>query len=362
MRLTNTKWFRVAIGIILFLVIVWLINEVQFIFTPLVVFFQTLFVPFLLAGILFYLFRPIINQLEKVKIPRKLGILLLFILFIGVFVVIISVIAPVVQQQFNNLVDNVPEMVDVVESGVEYWQENQEYMPDYVKDAAQYVTDRLETIIMSTGTYIGSILGNVVSFVISLVIVPFILFYLLSDQEKFVPNVTRFFSKSNTEQIRSVFHDMDRAIASYIQGQLIVSSFVGLALFIGYLIIDLDYSLLLALFGMVTNVIPFLGPFIAAIPAIIAAGFQEPIMILYVIIVMLVAQQAESNLISPLVMGKTLNVHPLTIILLVLVGGNLAGVLGMILIIPTYAVGKVIVQHIYKLYSIHREDKKHKTI
>ncbi|GAA0494205.1 AI-2E family transporter [Salinibacillus aidingensis] len=357
MDLTKTKWFRVCIGIILFLTIIWLINEVQFVFTPVVVFFQTLFIPFLLGGILFYLFRPFIHLLEKIKVPRKLGILLLYLIFIGLLTFIISVIAPVVHQQFSNLIDNIPEMVDVVEQGITYWQANQEMLPQYVKDAIDYVSTRLEDILMSTGNYIGSVLGNVVSFIVSLVIVPFILFYLLSDQEKFVPNVTRYFSKTQSHQIREVLGDMDKAIASYIQGQLIVSSFVGIVLFIGYLIIGLDYSLLLALFGMVTNVIPFLGPFLAAIPAVIAGWFQDPIMSLYVIIVMVVAQQAESNLISPVVMGKSLNVHPLTIILLVLVGGNLAGVLGMILIIPSYAVGKVIVQHIYRLWNIHKQTK-----
>ncbi|SET93165.1 Predicted PurR-regulated permease PerM [Salinibacillus kushneri] len=357
MELTKTKWFRISVGIILFLTIIWLINEVQFIFTPLVVFFQTLFAPFLLGGILFYLFRPFIRLLERMKVPRKIGIILLYLIFVGFLTFIISVIAPVVHQQFSNLIDNIPEMVDVVEQGITYWQTNQDLLPQYAKNAIDYVSNRLEDILMSTGTYLGEVLGNVVGFIVSLVIVPFILFYLLSDQEKFVPNVTRYFSKSQAHQIKEVFRDMDKAIASYIQGQLIVSSFVGIVLFIGYLIIGLDYSLLLALFGMVTNVIPFLGPFIAAIPAVIAGWFQDPMMSVYVIIVMVVAQQAESNLISPLVMGKSLNVHPLTIILLVLVGGNLAGVLGMILIIPFYAVGKVIVQHIYRLWNIHKQTK-----
>ncbi|MBB6454812.1 putative PurR-regulated permease PerM [Salirhabdus euzebyi] len=360
MGITKTKWFQVSISIILFLIIVWLMNEVQFVFTPLVIFAQTLFAPFLIAGLLFYLCRPFINLLEKFKVPRKLGILTLFLIFICIFTIIISLIGPVVQKQFTNLVSNVPEMIDVVEEGITYWQENQQFIPEFVKDGVEYVGDRLETIILSTGSFIGSFLGNLIGFIISLAIVPFILFYMLSDRDKFAPNVTRFFPKSRADDIRNVLRDMDDALASYIQGQLIVSTFVGVVLYIGYLIIDLDYSLLLALFGMVTNVIPFLGPFLAVIPAIIAAWFQDPIMVLYVIIVMVVAQQAESNLISPTVMGRALNIHPLTIILLILVGGNLAGILGMILIIPTYAVSKVIVKHTYKLIVIRREELKSK--
>jgi predicted PurR-regulated permease PerM len=361
MSLTKTKWFRAGIGIALLLVIIWLMNEVQFIFTPVVIFIQTLFTPFLIAGLLFYLSRPIISLLEKWKVPRKLGILILFLLFISGVTLFISFIGPIIQRQFVNLINNIPEMIDVVKQGINYWQTNQEYIPTYVKDAVDYVGTWLENNMVSAGTmigsFIGSFIGNLFGFIFSLAIVPFILFYMLSDRDKFAPNVTQFFPKSKKDEIRSVLSDMDSAIANYIQGQLIVSTFVGVVLLIGYLIIGLDYSLLLALFGMVTNVIPFLGPFIAVIPAIIAAWFQDPIMVLYVIIVMVVAQQAESNLISPTVMGKALNIHPLTIILLILVGGNLAGILGMILIIPTYAVGKVIVKHSYQLLTLRKQEE-----
>lgn len=361
MSLTKTKWFRTLIGIALVLLIIYLMNEVQFIFTPLVIFAQTLFTPFLLAGVLFYLFRPIISLLEKVKVPRKLGILLLYLMFIGLFIGFIMLIGPIIQRQFVNLVENVPEMIKVIKQGIAYWESNQQAIPDFVKEGVDYAGKWLQDNILSAssmiGSFIGSFIGGLVGFIVSLAIVPFILFYMLSDRDKFAPNVTKFFPKSKTNEIKAVLSDMDKAIGSYIQGQLIVSSFIGVVLLIGYLIIGLDYSLLLALFGMVTNVIPFIGPFLAVIPAIIVALFQDPIMIIYVSIIMLIAQQAESNLISPTVMGRALNIHPLTIILLILVGGNLAGLLGMILIIPTYAVGKVFVKHSYQLFSIRKEVK-----
>lgn len=134
---------------------------------------------------------------------------------------------------------------------------------------------------------------------------------------------------------------------SYIVGQLFVSLIVGALLLIGYLIIGLDYAFLLALIGVVTNVIPFLGPYIAVIPAIIIALFQDPIMALYVAIIMLVAQQIEGNLITPNIMGSALSIHPLTVITLILAAGNIAGIWGIILAIPFYAVVKTIVVNIY---------------
>ena len=122
---------------------------------------------------------------------------------------------------------------------------------------------------------------------------------------------------------------------------------VGIMLLIGYLIIGLEYALLLAIFGMLTNIIPFLGPFIAVIPAIVIGFVQEPQMAIYVLIIMLVAQQIEGNLISPNVMGKALDIHPLTVITIILAAGNIAGLWGIILAIPTYAVIKTIVKNVY---------------
>lgn len=354
MGLTKERWFRIAIGVILFLVIIWLLNEVKFIFTPLVIFVQTLFLPFLIAGILFYLCRPLIQMLETWRFPRTLAILLIFLLIIALVVFVVSLIGPIVQQQSINLVKNIPAMVAAVQDTISYWQSNQEFIPDFVKDAVNDIGSKLQGILTATGGFIGNVLSSVFSFVFALVVVPFILYYLLKDREKVVPGVIRFFPKSKETEIRQVLADMDQALGSYIKGQLIVSTFVGVMLLIVYLAIGLDYALLLALIAMVMNVIPFLGPFLATAPAVIVAWFQDPFKVLLVLVFMVIVQQIESNFISPRVMGRVLNVHPLTIILLILVGGKLAGILGMILIIPTYAIIKVIVKHSYQLLSLRR--------
>jgi predicted PurR-regulated permease PerM len=145
---------------------------------------------------------------------------------------------------------------------------------------------------------------------------------------------------------------MDFALSSYIQGQIIVSICVGILAYIAFLIIGLDYPLVLALVAMFTNVIPFIGPWIGTIPAVIVGLLNSPFMALLVVLAVVVVQQIESNLISPQVMGRKLSIHPLTIIFLLLVAGRFAGLLGLILAVPTYAVGKVLVLHIYRLWVL----------
>lgn len=136
---------------------------------------------------------------------------------------------------------------------------------------------------------------------------------------------------------------------------VLVSFCIGVMLFIGYLIIDLDYSMLLAIFSMLTNVIPFIGPILAITPALIIACIDSPMMVVKVLIVMMIVQQIEGHIISPQVMGKKLEIHPLTIISLLLAAGRIGGVLGLIIAVPVYAVIKVIAHHSYRLWKLRKE-------
>src|SRR5690606_33646614 len=123
--------------------------------------------------------------------------------------------------------------------------------------------------------------------------------------------------------------------------------------YIGYLVIGLPYALLLAALVALFNIIPYLGPFFGAIPAILVALSVSYKMVFYVIIVNLVVQMLEGNVISPQIVGRTLHMHPLLIIFALLVGGEVGGILGMILAVPFFAVGKVILEHV-ALHYIHR--------
>jgi len=106
-------------------------------------------------------------------------------------------------------------------------------------------------------------------------------------------------------------------------------------------------ALLFAVFALFMNVIPFIGPWIAFIPALIIGFIQDPIMILWVSLITLAANQIDANLITPNIMGKTLKIHPLTIITVLLAAGKIAGFFGILLAVPGYAIGKVIVTNIY---------------
>src|SRR5699024_9047065 len=137
-----------------------------------------------------------------------------------------------------------------------------------------------------------------------------------------------------------------------IRGQIIVASCIGILLYIGYLIIGLDYAIILASIAAVTSVVPYLGPIIAISPAIIIAIVHSPFMLLKLAIVWAAVQFLEGHFVSPNIMGRTMQIHPLTIIIVLLVAGNLFGIVGVILGIPGYAILKVLVVYLFGKFKI----------
>ncbi len=357
MLVVNKRWFQFLVFFIMVFLLILLISVTDFIFTPFLKVIGAVAVPIIGAGILYYLTKPLMYFFEHLKINRIFSIILVFLVLILLGVFVYMYIAPIAQQQFRNLIDNVPTMVNWAQDMISLWQSNQTAIPAEIDKAINNFTNNLQSHIDSVLNYLFGFIGQLIGFVTALVLVPFFLFFMLKDGEKLVPFITQIFSKKKAENIRSLFVKVDGTLTAFIQGQLIVSFAVGVLLFIGYLIINLKYSLTLALFAMVMNVIPFAGPFIAVIPALIVGAFQDPFMVIWVSIVMIAAQQIESNLISPNVMGRALDLHPLTVITVILAAGSIAGFLGILFAVPFYAVIKTIIIHFYKTYVNSKKNK-----
>src|SRR5699024_5375340 len=176
----------------------------------------------------------------------------------------------------------------------------------------------------------------------SLVTFHFVLFFLLKDAERFKTYFLSLFQKKFRNDIMNILHNIDTHDGSYIQRQLFIVLCIGVMLLIGYLIIGLEYAIVLAIVAAVTSVVPYLGPIIAITPAIIIAIVTSPWMLLKLAIVWAIVQFSEGHFISPNVMGKTMKIHPLTIMFVLLIAGKLFGIVGVILGIPGYAIAKVV--------------------
>ncbi|WP_346427676.1 AI-2E family transporter [Gracilibacillus sp. YIM 98692] len=346
--LFEKKSTHILLTLIFFFGLIYLIYLTRFIFAPIGAYLTAIAVPIIGAGMVFYITNPIVNWLERRKVPRVGGTFIVFFVIILVLTIGIVFIAPIVQQQFSNFVESVPKMVENTEQLLKIWQDNQNIIPQQFENSIQNITNNLDGYAEKITSTLFDVIGEVFGFVFAFFLIPFFLFFMLKDGHKFVPCITKFLSPSKSSSFQSLAAKINHTLSSFIQGQFIVSVCVGVMLYIGYVIIGLNYSLSLALFGLIMNFIPFVGPFLSAIPAIIVGLFQDPMIALWALVVMVIAQQLESNFISPNVMGRALSLHPLTVITLILAAGAIAGFLGLLFIIPAYAVVKTIISHFYE--------------
>lgn len=202
---------------------------------------------------------------------------------------------------------------------------------------------------------LGSIISAITNITVTVLTVPFMLFYMLKDGYKLMPSILKFVPRKRTAQVEAMLQDMSNTLSKYISGQAIECIFVGICTAIGYGLAGVPYALLTGIFAGATNIIPYIGPYIGLVPALILSltdSFNTAVM---AIIVCIIVQQIDGNLIYPNVIGKSVDIHPLTIILLLLVAGKIAGLLGIILCIPFYAIIKVIVKHVREVIILENE-------
>ena len=366
-KILNNKFVVYTIIIFILSMTIFSLSKIGFILIPISIFIKTIALPIILAGICFYLFNLLVDFLERKGVKRIISIFVLYIVIIGALAIIISSVIPPLKNQVDRLIDNIPELTHDVQHAVTNLSNNR-----YVEQGLQSANTDLDKISKDASKHLSkyvsglssgivNFVGTITEIILSVAVLPFILFYLLKDGKNLPNYIVKLLPNRSRSEAKFILADMNHALSAYIRGQIFVAICIGVLLFIGYLIIGLDYALLLAIIAMVTNVVPYLGPIIAIIPAIIIAFITSPFMLVKLAIVWAVVQLLEGKVISPQIMGRSLDIHPITVIFVILTAGNLFGIIGIILAVPGYAVLKVIITHIYqfiRLNSTMYPDKK----
>ncbi|UXR68808.1 AI-2E family transporter [Staphylococcus sp. IVB6246] len=334
-------------------VVIFIFDRVSYVFQPFTIIFNTIAAPIIIALILYYLFNPIINILERYHIKRVWGITLLFLGIVGLITLAVNLLIPVVTFQFDKLMHNFPTYINKITGFVN----NMMHIPfvsDYYDDVVNWLKElqqKIPTLADGFSDKVKVFAEAVVNVTVVIVTVPFVLFFMLKDGHRFKDFSNHIVPPKYRKDVHDLLDKMSEQVGSYIQGQIIVSFCIGILLFIGYSIIGLDYALILASIAAVTSVVPYLGPTIAISPAIIISIITSPFMLIKLVIVWTAVQFIEGHFISPNIMGKTMRIHPLTIIFVLLCAGNLLGIVGVILGIPAYAIIKVWVSHLFMLFK-----------
>lgn len=335
--------------IILFFIALFLYKQISGVFAPVRIIFSSLIAPVLVAYIFFYILKPVSNLLaNKLKMSRAISSILSILFGILVIVLVFIGVIPVIVEQTQHLIVAIPEYVFTLKRYLEANSNN-----IILRNILYYINNNLNVNKLSSTAFdifsnfitnAASILSSTATIIIT---VPFVLYYLLKDSEKFKDFVIKKLPEKSKNPIKNTIEEIDNTVGSYIAGQMLVSLCVGILLFIGYQIIGLKYAVSLATLAALLSIVPYLGPMIAILPAMLVAIGTDWIMVVKMLVVWGVVQFLEANVISPNIMGRKMEIHPLTVIFVIIIFTNMMGVVGAIIGIPLYGILKVIVIKIF---------------
>ncbi len=342
--------------VILLGIAIYLYTEISYIFTPINTIVNSIITPIIVAYVFYYMLNPLVNFFSK-KISRfSASLLAILVGVITVLIVIIGVV-PIIVEQTQNLITALPRYIEIVKGYLEEYSDNA-----YVQVVVEYVNTNLNVSkisqrLISIATSIAQgVVSSISSTASVLITMPFVLFFLLKDASQFNKFVISLLPKKFEKSVAETIDEIDDKVGSYIQGQMLVSLCIGVMLFIGYNVIGLHYAFSLATIAAFLSIVPYLGPAIAITPAMLVAASTSWVMVVKMLVVWGIVQFLEGNIISPNIMGRSMNMHPLTVIFVILIGVNISGVVGAILGIPVYSILKVLISKL--LLSIkERYDK-----
>jgi len=364
--------------------------------------FRVVFPPLVLAGAIVFLLNPIVTGLHRRGIPRAAGTGISYLAFFALIVLLGFLVAPLVRDQADELADQWPELRADMEDWLDEVSErskeddwiievpNVEELREQIgngegsanDDEFDRVTERAAEALEDSGepvlaadldrvaqdarerfpgeqglaeqlTTVREIGGRVFEIGLIFVLAPIIAFYLLVDLPHIGAVSRRLIPAAANEQVLHVAHRLNVAIGGFFRGQLMVAIIVGIMVSVGLAVIDLPFWLIVGMIAGAFNLVPLIGPWVGAVPGIIIALTTRDFgTALWVAAIMAGAQQIDNHFISPMVMQRTVSLHPAAVMLALLAGGTLGGFFGLLLAVPVTATLKVVIGHLWAVYVL----------
>lgn len=317
-------------------------------------------VPFVLGLVGAYLLSPLVSWLERHlparlrtwNVARPLSILLTYFGFVLVIAGVIAFIVPIMAQQVGTFVERIPGYRDrlgsLVQASLRWYQDN---IPEAWKQSLEANLSEIgQGVLARIRDGMGAMLGTVFSsfnFLVGLIIIPFWLFYVLQDESQVKQGLIQALHPELRPDLQSLATLVDDVLSAYVRGQLLLCLFVGILATIGLLIIGVPFAPVLGLIAGIFEILPNIGPYLGAIPAILVALATDPISAIWVALVFFAIQMIENLILVPRISGKSVQLHPALVMLVLVVGGQLAGIWGMLIAVPVAAVIRDVFLYLY---------------
>ncbi|HHX01515.1 MAG TPA: AI-2E family transporter [Firmicutes bacterium] len=305
--------------------------------------------PFLFAALIAYIAFPLVSVFERREVPRPIAIILVYLLF-AVFVGIsVSFLIPQLAQEVDELLKTIPDQTEKLADGLSLWRSlDQISVPEVLQTGFDLVVGRIQQLVEGVAQRIAGILVGMFSQIISLLIAPILAFYLLRDLEVIKRRTIMSIPKQYRLTVYKLCKEMNRVLNGFIRGQLVNALLVGSLIAIGLAVLGVKYALFIGLLAGVFNIIPYFGPVIGFIPASLFALAKSPISVLWVLVLFIVVNQLEANIISPKIIGERVGLHPLAVIFAIFAGGELMGIIGMLIAVPAAAIVRIVFVYVLK--------------
>lgn len=281
------------------------------------------------ALLLMTILNPIVNKLSKIKIPKTLSILVSYILIFGLFGFAIGILLPPLLEQTTNLANNLPKYLN--DSGITKYTSG-----DVLKEVVSQLGSLPSQIIKAGFSFFANI--------INILTVLIFAFYLLLVRDKFDKNLESIFGKDKSLEVSNLIDQLEKRLGGWARGQLLLMLLIGLASYIGFIILGIPYALPLALLAGIFEIVPYIGPIVASIPAIILGFSISPFVGSAAIGLAILIQQLENYVFVPKVMEKSTGVSPIITLISLAIGARLAGIAGMIISIPIVIIIQTLLQ------------------
>lgn len=341
-------------------ILLWALLKIRIIFPPLV-----------LALLIIYVLNPVVARLQRRGVPRLLGTVMAYVFVLGGITLIVAALVPLVSRQVTEVSESWPEYRSEIVSFVEDTASGIEDRLGTQIDTAQVscllgadedlgagqvtearcdeVTRDLRETLVAQADRITDIGSSVLHALLVFILGPLIAFYLLSDLPHLQRDVVALIPESHREEVSDLASKIGAAVGGFFRGQLVVALLVGAMSALGFYIIGLPFWLLIGAIAGFFNLIPLVGPYIGGALGFMIGTISGGVSLgLKAALVELIVQQIDNHVISPNVMRRAVNLHPVTVMLSILAGGTVAGFWGVLLGVPAVAVVKLLLGHMWQ--------------
>jgi len=318
---------------------------------------RVIWLPLAFAAGLVFLLEPVVRVFDRLRVPRPIGAVLSFLVLLAVVVAVGALVWPTVQEQGAELILQLPDLyVSVVdwlrEAAVRLGLDVDEFLSQqaietWLRDPANQAT--IQELLFGFGAGAGVVLRGVAETIAVIGLAPVLAIYLLIDLERFKSNSLELTPPRHRNEMAYVSGEVGTAMGSFVRGQLLVAFLVGVASSIGMWAIDLPFWLIIGIVAGFLNLIPFLGPIVGgALAALVALLNGDPWQAFWAVLIMIGVQQVDNHVITPMIQRARVNLSPLVIVLALIIGGSLAGLLGVLVAIPATAAIRIVIGHLWR--------------